>query len=585
MTKSKKKKDEPRTSPQIELSFPPLVASNTCLVSTITICLAIQCQLLVRQKERKLLGNEGEVEEGGGVSMWLAEQRVLNQLSCLNVSKDSVKDHPNRGGSTVVRFMWKTGWRLGCKGPRVFLWLLSSERDSQDGDDLEAPALVSPGAASATKKGKRPTREDSSKSTVASSLALFSLSYVRGEYESRARPADEDRAKPAKEAKGSSALTRLFGPTVATHTRLDWHPSVNPRLLDVLADCMELNEDGKTVDLAPNFYSALLPQLTELLTPAADALNEFLRRGGTIPSISRQRLEQTMLLSAADKSAPPVGLRKVSLAMLSVPVRVTSNPADLAAWLNDQVTEARAAGKGPLALGFDTEKSPFSPPRAPPDLIQLATRNSILLFHSAHSKERVPRALRDVIRSADVALVGSDLRCDADWLGVPITNARDVSTLRDNNVVGIVLQTAKYLGLFFEKSRGITCSQWSANELTDAQIEYAALDAVLPLMVYERLAKDGVSVGMWTIGKASNQAKGPGATVPGNVDDAAGGVVAEDEGEDVASASAGVAAAAEAGRRHGRRVAWRRPAPRRGHPLRAEALVAEAPLEAPTSER
>lgn len=57
--------------------------------------------------------------------------------------------------------------------------------------------------------------------------------------------------------------------------------------------------------------------------------------------------------------------------------------------------------------------------------------------------------------------------------------------------VGMEALTQALLTSRYRKSRGARVSAWDRHELTDRQVRYAALDAILTLHVYKRLCDTG----------------------------------------------------------------------------------------------
>ncbi|MBC3876399.1 3'-5' exonuclease domain-containing protein 2 [Undibacterium sp. FT79W] len=145
-------------------------------------------------------------------------------------------------------------------------------------------------------------------------------------------------------------------------------------------------------------------------------------------------------------------------------------------------------------LGFDTETKPVfqkGQRHQGPHLIQLATETKAFLFP-------VVQAVNiDVVKAAleaqHILKVGfglsDDLRHLKSKLDITTTNVLDLAkALRENRHqdMGAKAAVAKFFGMQLSKSKKTSTSNWAQQPLTDKQIAYAANDAHVALLVYQR---------------------------------------------------------------------------------------------------
>jgi len=161
-----------------------------------------------------------------------------------------------------------------------------------------------------------------------------------------------------------------------------------------------------------------------------------------------------------------------------------------------EFAHARSALLAQTALGFDTESKPIfhvNQPDTGPHVVQLATPNAawILQLH-------LPQALalaREVIAHPGICKVGFGLDNDKSTLpkrlGVELANVVDLDRVFKQYgygaSTGVRAAIALVLGQNFHKSKKQSTSNWSLQQLSDAQIRYAANDAHGPAVVYAAL--------------------------------------------------------------------------------------------------
>mgnify|MGYP001162268172 CR=1 FL=1 len=133
-------------------------------------------------------------------------------------------------------------------------------------------------------------------------------------------------------------------------------------------------------------------------------------------------------------------------------------------------------------IGFDTETKPAFQKGVSHNisLIQLSANNRIFLFRI--NKTGLDKNILNILTNPSILKVGIDLKNDLSGLK-KITNFQECNFL-DLNVlalqkgfksIGAVKLTIMLLGCRISKRQRL--SDWSADQLTSAQIEYAAIDA------------------------------------------------------------------------------------------------------------
>lgn len=170
------------------------------------------------------------------------------------------------------------------------------------------------------------------------------------------------------------------------------------------------------------------------------------------------------------------------------PVLLASTAATVDQWVAELYT-SRAK-----LVGFDTESPVLFKVGAKGEqvaLLQLACANSCLLVHLS-KLGCVPASLVALLEDATVAKAGfgvlQDFQLLSNQLGLHPRSGLDVSLAcgaldlpqSDIGTLGVQTGAASLLSLYTKKSKKMACSNW-ANELTSAQLTYAATDAVLSL--------------------------------------------------------------------------------------------------------
>ncbi|RDB23206.1 Werner syndrome ATP-dependent helicase [Hypsizygus marmoreus] len=173
-----------------------------------------------------------------------------------------------------------------------------------------------------------------------------------------------------------------------------------------------------------------------------------------------------------------------------------------------------------MVIGFDIEYQvettgqggPGAQPRARTgqlDVIQIATQDTIYVFKVTQFRTpaSVPPCLRAVLMSNQIIKAGRAVRADLQRIAEAWSISELSALLRTSDACSIELGTmAKLKGKVSDASTGlaalsaivlqkrlskpdsIQCSQWSISKLTDAQKDYAALDAYASWCIWRKLS-------------------------------------------------------------------------------------------------
>jgi ribonuclease D len=145
-------------------------------------------------------------------------------------------------------------------------------------------------------------------------------------------------------------------------------------------------------------------------------------------------------------------------------------------------------------LGFDTETRPaFTKGESyPPALLQLGTREKAYLFRLQDFKW--PEELIHLLENEEVLKVGVAIKDDAKALHRihPFTPRGFVDVSYEARIRQIESEGLRALaGIFLGKrlSKASKITNWNRKELTEAQLQYAATDAVVSFLVYEKIVQ------------------------------------------------------------------------------------------------
>ena len=158
---------------------------------------------------------------------------------------------------------------------------------------------------------------------------------------------------------------------------------------------------------------------------------------------------------------------------------------------------AHAALMSADMIGFDTESKPifFKGQQSDgPHLIQLATDTQVFLFPVVQTS--YTEAAKAVLESKQILKVGFGLGDDNKRLhaklGITPVNVLDLSrVMRESKhrEMGAKAAVAKYFGMKLQKSKKTSTSNWAMPKLSERQLQYAADDAQVALLVYREWLK------------------------------------------------------------------------------------------------
>ena len=145
-------------------------------------------------------------------------------------------------------------------------------------------------------------------------------------------------------------------------------------------------------------------------------------------------------------------------------------------------------------VGFDTETKPVflkGQKNDGPHLIQLATETQAFLFPVV--KTLSIDGVKAILEAPSILKVGyglnDDLKLLKSKLGIVTTNVLDLAkAMRESKQrdMGAKAAVAKYFGMQLAKSKKTSTSNWAHHPLTEKQILYAANDAQVALLTYQR---------------------------------------------------------------------------------------------------
>ncbi|MDE6533234.1 MAG: 3'-5' exonuclease domain-containing protein 2 [Muribaculaceae bacterium] len=157
------------------------------------------------------------------------------------------------------------------------------------------------------------------------------------------------------------------------------------------------------------------------------------------------------------------------------------------------ITEAIETLRNSDIIGFDTETRPsFRKGQTNTvSLIQLSTRNTCFLFRINHLGLAQP--IVDLLEDADVLKIGLSIHDDFHNLNritiirpqgfIELQNYVKEYRIADNSLTKI------YAVIFGKRiSKGQRLTNWEAEQLTNSQMTYAALDAMACVEIYDHIA-------------------------------------------------------------------------------------------------
>jgi len=152
-------------------------------------------------------------------------------------------------------------------------------------------------------------------------------------------------------------------------------------------------------------------------------------------------------------------------------------------------------------LGFDTETRPsFRPGKSyPPALLQLGGAEKVYLFQLQKLEDLSP--VLEVLSDPDIIKVGVAIRDDVrklrelrDFFPAGFVELAEITHKADIVNTGLRSLAGIFLGVRI--SKGAQVSNWSRDNLTDAQTVYAATDAWISREIFMRLQERGMCEGV-----------------------------------------------------------------------------------------
>ena len=143
-------------------------------------------------------------------------------------------------------------------------------------------------------------------------------------------------------------------------------------------------------------------------------------------------------------------------------------------------------------LGFDTETRPsFTKGKYNPvALLQLSTNFEVFLFRLCRMS--IPECLLELLSDPNILKIGAAIKNDIDLLKRAakikpqgFIDLQDIVQKYEIKNLGLAKMAGIILGVRISKAQQL--SNWENNPLTEAQLRYAATDAWMCYMIYERL--------------------------------------------------------------------------------------------------
>ena len=171
-----------------------------------------------------------------------------------------------------------------------------------------------------------------------------------------------------------------------------------------------------------------------------------------------------------------------------------STPAAVSAFVGDLML--RKPAERCLIVGLDCEWTIGVPDKV--DTLQLAlSSGEVCVIHLCKLGPHIPNALTVFLSSPDVCKVGKSIDCDASRLlrahSLVVTNCVDIARMaRAANLIssarlGLDAMSRTLLSHKLAGKETTRLMRWDG-ELTDVQVEYAALDAYAGVLIYEKIA-------------------------------------------------------------------------------------------------
>lgn len=147
-------------------------------------------------------------------------------------------------------------------------------------------------------------------------------------------------------------------------------------------------------------------------------------------------------------------------------------------------------------LGFDTESKPIFKKGAisPPTLMQIACSDIVFLIQLnwLPFNEDMAAFLADGERIKTGVAIGDDIRMlnkISPFTAAGLVDLKDIARMKNLSTRGLRTLTANFLNMRISKNA--QCSNWGNKDLSPQQITYAATDAWVSRLIYERMSELG----------------------------------------------------------------------------------------------
>ncbi|XP_026464756.1 exonuclease 3'-5' domain-containing protein 2-like [Ctenocephalides felis] len=148
-------------------------------------------------------------------------------------------------------------------------------------------------------------------------------------------------------------------------------------------------------------------------------------------------------------------------------------------------------------LGFDCEWVTVGGARRPIALLQLASHDGFCALFRLCRLKKIPPELRALLEDNNILKVGvapiDDARYLANDFSIQMDGTSDLRHLAiaaNKKPQGLANMSSDILGVTLDKNWRIRCSDWEAENLTKAQQEYAAGDALVAIELFKKLSSN-----------------------------------------------------------------------------------------------
>nr|CAD7600635.1 unnamed protein product [Timema genevievae] len=143
------------------------------------------------------------------------------------------------------------------------------------------------------------------------------------------------------------------------------------------------------------------------------------------------------------------------------------------------------------ALGFDCEWVTERGSRRPVALLQLASVDGLCALYRLCKVHYIPTQLKELLEDPSILKVGVAPSDDAKYLladyGVKVRGCLDLrhlAKLHGNSTGGLGSLAQTTLGVKLDKNWRVRCSDWEAQQLDAQQLDYAAKDALVGIVIF-----------------------------------------------------------------------------------------------------